>query len=216
MRRRVKRERVRSARPSDEGTELHDEVDSELTDAAEESEDGAGKGSVSSNEAASTETVADKRASGDADTELLMKELESLKDRHLRLAAEFDNYRKRSQHQLGESSARAQAYLAAEIINVLDDFDRVTSIDPESATVQSVIEGINLVKRKMRQVLDGAGLEEIDPDGARFDPNIMEAVLRIPTSSAEEDDTVAQVFQRGYRFRGQLLRPARVSVRKSE
>jgi molecular chaperone GrpE len=215
MRRRVKRESVRNGRPSDDGTELREAEEMEATEAAGESEDRTDRGS-SSTEPTTQDLSGAAPASGDSDTDLLMKELESLKDRHLRLAAEFDNYRKRSQHQLGESSARAQAYLASEIITVLDDFDRVTSIDPESATVESLVEGINLVKRKMRQVLEGAGLEEVDPAGERFDPNTMEAVLRVPTSSAEEDDTVAQVFQRGYRFRGQLLRPARVSVRKSE
>jgi len=218
MRRRVTEQKVKNGRPSEDKAKSDEAEPDEQSkpEGAGVSEDEAGEPRVASAEGVSTKRSGGTVASSDPDAELLVKELESLKDRHLRLAAEFDNYRKRSQHQLGESSARAQAYLAAEIIDVLDDFDRITAIDPETATLGSVIEGVDLVKRKMRQVLDGAGLEEIDPAGERFDPNTMEAVLRIPTSSAEEDDTVAQVFQRGYRFRGQLLRPARVSVRKSE
>ncbi len=152
----------------------------------------------------------------DPETERLAREIAALRDQHLRLAAEFDNYRKRSQLQLGESSTRAQAVLASGLLDVLDDFDRVVAFDRESATFESVLEGITLVQRKLRQFLEGMGLEEIDPAGAPFDPNFMEAMLRVEASSEEEDDTVGQVFQRGFRFRGHLLRPARVSVRKLE
>jgi molecular chaperone GrpE len=212
----VTHQKVKNGRSSDDIVRPGDQSGPQGSDASEISDDGGGELPVGSAGGSGDGPPGDTPTSSDPDAALLVKELESLKDRHLRLAAEFDNYRKRSQHQLGESSARAQAYLAAEIIDVLDDFDRVTAIDPDTATLGSVMEGVDLVKRKMRQVLDGAGLEEIDPTGERFDPNTMEAVLRIPTSSAEEDEKVAQVFQRGYRFRGQLLRPARVSVRKSE
>lgn len=146
----------------------------------------------------------------------LKEALDSLNDRHLRLAAEFDNYRKRSQAQLGESRVRAQASLVGSLLDALDDFGRVTSIDPETATVESVLEGVALVERKLYQLLQDAGLEEIDPEGEPFDPNVMEAMVRMPAASEEEDDTVEQVFQRGFRFGGHLVRPARVSVRKFE
>ena len=148
--------------------------------------------------------------------EELRQELEFLNDRHLRLAAEFDNYRRRSQAQLGESGTRAQASLIGRLLEALDDFGRVTSVDPEIATVESVLEGVALVERKLFQLLDDAGLEELDPVGATFDPNVMEAMARAPAESEEDDDTVDQVFQKGFRFGGHLVRPARVSVRKFE
>lgn len=146
----------------------------------------------------------------------LREALDSLNDRHLRLAAEFDNYRRRSQIQLGESGVRAQASLVERLLDVLDDFGRVTSIDPESATVESVLEGVTLVERKLHQLLEGAGLEEVDPVGEPFDPNVMEAMAASPAKSEDEDDVVGQVFQKGFRFRGHLVRPARVSVLKFE
>jgi molecular chaperone GrpE len=148
--------------------------------------------------------------------EELREELEELNDRHLRLAAEFDNYRRRSQAQLLKSGVRAQADLVSSLLDALDDFGRVTSVDPETATVESVLEGIALVERKLFQLLEEAGLEELDPAGSAFDPNVMEAMARAPADSQEEDDTVDEVFQKGFRFGGQLVRPARVSVRKFE
>ena len=148
--------------------------------------------------------------------EELRGELEQLNDRHLRLAAEFDNYRRRSQAQLVQSGLRAQADLVSSLLDALDDFGRVTSVDPETATVESVLEGIALVERKLFQLLEDAGLEELDPTGSTFDPNVMEAMARAPAGSQEEDDTVEEVFQKGFRFGGQLVRPARVSVRKFE
>lgn len=152
----------------------------------------------------------------EARIEELRGELESLGDRHLRLAAEFDNYRRRSQAQLMESGSRAQATLIGVLLEALDDLSRVTAVDPEAATAESVLEGVVLVERKLFRILREAGLEELDVVGASFDPNIMEAMVRTLAESEEEDDTVDQVLQKGFRFAGHLVRPARVSVRKLE
>lgn len=151
-----------------------------------------------------------------SEVDRLQAELDALNDRHLRLAAEFDNFRRRSHSQLGESGVRAQATLVGRLLDVVDDLERVSSLDPEAATAASVVEGVELVERKLHRVLSDAGLEPIDPEGEPFDPNSMEAMLMEPTTSPEEDDTVGQVLQRGFRFRGHLVRPARVSVRKFE
>jgi molecular chaperone GrpE len=151
-----------------------------------------------------------------AQVQELRQELEYVNDRHLRLAAEFDNYRRRAQTQLAESGVRAQAELVGRLLDVLDDLRRVTMVDPGSASVESVLEGVSLLERKLLQTLEDAGLEELDPVGEPFDPNFMEALARSPTESEEEDDSVDSVFQLGFRFRGQLVRPARVSVRKYE
>lgn len=141
-------------------------------------------------------------------------EIAALNDRHLRLAAEFDNYRKRTERERGETWARSQADLAAGLLDVLDDLGRVTQVDPASAAAPAVIEGVQLVERKLLRALSAAGLEEIDPEGQPFDPASMEALMTVEADSAGQDDTVAAVFQKGYRFKGQLLRPARVQVRK--
>lgn len=152
----------------------------------------------------------------ESEVEGLRREIESMKDRHLRLAAEFDNFRKRSSAQLGETGTRAQAQLVGKLLEVLDDFQRVASLDPSLTPVESVLEGVGLVEKKLGRLLVEAGLEEIDPAGGAFDPNMMEAMVRVPTDDPAQDDVVDQVFQRGFRFGGHLVRPARVSVRKHE
>ena len=149
-----------------------------------------------------------------AEIEALRKEIESLSDRHLRLAAEFDNYRKRSIAQSAETATRAQAQLVGKLIEVVDDFQRVASLDPAITSVESVLAGVGMVERKLGRLLQESGLEEINPDGEAFDPNLMEAMVRVPTDDPEQDDIVDQVFLRGFRFGGHLVRPARVSVRK--
>jgi len=155
-------------------------------------------------------------AEAGSEVENLRRDLDGANDRFLRLAAEFDNFRKRSSAQLGDAEARAQARLIGKLLDSLDDLGRVTGLDPETVTVEAVLEGVALVERKVFQLLRDAGLEEMNPEGEVFDPNVMEAMARVPAETPEEDETVDSVFQRGFVLSGHLIRPARVSVRKFE
>jgi molecular chaperone GrpE len=149
----------------------------------------------------------------------LQAELDALNDRHLRLAAEFTNYRRRADSERLEAWGRAQADLVRRLVDVLDDLQRVESLDPAdpAVTVESIVEGVDLVERKFFRALEDAGAEVVDPgDGEPFDPEHMEAVMRAPTDDEALDDTVSQVFQKGYVFQGHLVRPARVSVYKAD
>lgn len=150
----------------------------------------------------------------DAELVALREELESLNDRHLRLAAEFNNYRRRVEQERVESWSRAQADLVARFLDVLDDLQRVAELDLDNATVEAIMEGVDLVERKFARALEEAGVEIIDPEGEPFDPEVMEAMMRMPAESEEDDDVVAQVLQKGYALKGNLVRPARVSVFK--
>lgn len=149
----------------------------------------------------------------ESDLEGLQRDFASLSDRHLRLAAEFDNYRRRVERERTDAYARAQAELAGRLLEALDDLERVTH-HAEGATAATLLEGVQLVERKLHQALKAAGLEAVDAEGARFDPNSMEAVAMVEAGPDEEDDVVSDVFQRGYRFGGTLIRPARVRVKK--
>jgi molecular chaperone GrpE len=149
----------------------------------------------------------------EADLESLQRDLATATDRYLRLAAEFDNYRKRIERERADAWVRAQADLAGRLLDALDDLERVMQ-HADASSSESLLQGVHLVERKLRQALAGAGMEEVRADGAPFDPNSMEAVAMVGTDSAAEDDTVSDVFQRGYSFKGMLLRPARVRVRK--
>ena len=137
-----------------------------------------------------------------------------LRDKYLRLAAEFDNYRKRTTRERAESGARAQGELLKHIVDSLDDLGRVIAVDPASTDARSVVQGVDLVAKKLLKALTAAGLELIDPVNQTFDPSVHEAVATEPALSPEDDHVVSQVFQPGYRFGGQLLRPARVVVRQ--
>lgn len=144
------------------------------------------------------------------------QELAASRERYLRLAAEFDNYRKRVEREKAESWNRAQAQLAEKLLDVLDDLQRVAHFNPETATAQSLMEGTQMVERKLQRALETAGVEEVQAEGQPFDPAMHEALMTVPAESRDEDHTVADVFQKGYRFKGILLRPARVRVKRFE
>jgi molecular chaperone GrpE len=143
-------------------------------------------------------------------------ELSALRERHLRLAAEFDNYRKRVERERGESWVRAQAQLLERLLEPLDDLARVADFDPATTPAGALHEGCEMVERKFLRAMEAAGLEEIEAQDRAFDPTIHEALTTVPAESAEEDNKVAQVYQKGYRLKGVLLRPARVVVKKHQ
>lgn len=145
----------------------------------------------------------------------LREEFQDLNDKHLRLAAEFNNFRRRTEQERQESWSRAQADLLGRLLDVLDDLQRVANLDLSNATVEAIMEGVDLVERKFARVLDDAGVDIIDPDGEVFDPERMEAIMRVPAESDDAEELVAQVFQKGYALKGVLVRPARVSVYKN-
>lgn len=142
----------------------------------------------------------------------LETEKAALQDRYVRLAAEYDNFRKRSLREREELTSRAQGAFAGRLLDELDDLDRLLAGDPSAMTAASLYEGMELLARKLWKELELAGMERIDPAGQAFDPELHEAVATTPPSGPGQDHTVASTFQVGYRFKGTLLRPARVQV----
>ena len=141
----------------------------------------------------------------------LENEVAELKDRHLRLAAEFDNYRKRTAKERADLTDRAQADFVSKLLDVLDDMDRLVASDP-ATPLPTLREGLSAIDRKLWKDLEEAGVERIDPVGAPFDPSLHEAVSTVPAPDRSLDHTVSATFQPGYRFKGVLIRPARVQV----
>jgi molecular chaperone GrpE len=135
-------------------------------------------------------------------------------ERYLRLAAEFDNYRKRSARERQEAGWRAQSEMVLGLIDVLDDIMRFAHLDPATVESATVVEGVAIVEKKIFKSLNGHGLEVLNPVDHPFDPAFHEAVGTEPALSREDDHLVAKVYQPGYVFRGQLLRPARVVVKQ--
>ena len=169
--------------------------------------------------AASRDDAAD-GAGGDANANTNTAEaapdaqLEEQRDRYLRLAAEYDNYRKRSARERQEAGARAQGELVKSLIDSLDDLVRVNAQDPDVVDAKTIHQGVEVASKKLMKALSAAGLELIDPVDQPFDPALHEAVSTEPALSREDDHMVSRVFQQGYKYNGQLLRPARVVVKQ--
>jgi molecular chaperone GrpE len=141
-------------------------------------------------------------------------ELSDQRDKYLRLAAEYDNFRRRTTKERQEAQQRGQADLLKNMIDSLDDIGRFAHVDPATADAKTIVDGVSMVEKKLLKTLSGLGLEIINPIGEPFDPVQHEAVMTEPAASPDEDHLVARVFQQGYRFNGQLLRPARVVVKQ--
>jgi molecular chaperone GrpE len=142
------------------------------------------------------------------------KELEEQREKYLRLAAEYDNFRRRTAKERQEAHLRGQADMLKGLIDPLDDIGRFAHVDPTTTDSKTIVDGVAMVEKKMAKTLAGHGLEIINPVGHVFDPALHEAVMTEPASTPEEDHTVARTFQVGYLFNGQLLRPARVVVKQ--
>lgn len=144
----------------------------------------------------------------------LLSALEEQKDKYLRLAAEYENFRKRTLKEREEAGWRAQGQLVAGLVEMLDDLSRFAHVDPSTTDARTLVDGVSMVEKKLLKSLAGHGLEVVNPVDHPFDPNLHEAVSTDPAESAEMDHVVSRVFQAGYVFRGHLLRPARVVVRQ--
>jgi len=128
-----------------------------------------------------------------------------------RVAAEFDNYRKRAARDQESLVTRAHERLVKELLPVLDDLERAleAAAEHEEAKLE---EGVRLVERQLRAVLEREGLVEIDTDGT-FDPHVHEALLTQPSQA--QDGSILQVIQKGYRLGDRVVRPARVVIAQS-
>ena len=140
--------------------------------------------------------------------------LDEEREKYLRLAAEFDNYRKRSARERQEAGWRAQGELVAGLVEALDDIMRFAHLDPATVDSATVVQGVALVEKKILKTLGGHGLEVLNPIDQLFDPAFHEAVGTEPALSREDDHLISKVYQAGFVFRGQLLRPARVVVKQ--
>lgn len=142
------------------------------------------------------------------------RELADQKDKFLRLYAEFENFRKRAIRDRQDAEHRGMGAVMKGLLETLDDLSRVAHMTPEGADTKSVLDGVELVEKKLLKSLAGHGLAVVNPVAAPFDPAVHEAITTAPAASADDDDTVAQVYQVGYVLNGTLLRPARVVVKQ--
>lgn len=142
-----------------------------------------------------------------------------LKDRLLRTLAEMDNLRKRTEREVADARAYAVTGFARDLLTVVDNFGRaVAAVPPEArgtgeAVLDSLIEGVELTGREFMKVLEKHGVRRIESEGARFDPNLHQAMFEVEDASVPAG-TVKQVIQEGYVIGERVLRPALVGVAK--
>ncbi|MDP9375097.1 MAG: nucleotide exchange factor GrpE [Chloroflexota bacterium] len=146
-------------------------------------------------------------APADGDDELARARVQAAEyeDRWKRSAAEFINYKRRTEQERGDLLRGANAALILELLPVLDDLERALANVPADESASPWVEGVRLVERKFRAILERQGLTPIAALGQRFDPAVHEAV-------AGSGQVVTQEYQRGYRLHGRTLRPAMVVV----
>lgn len=143
----------------------------------------------------------------------LLSDAEAKRDEYLDLAkrtkADFENYRKRMAADVQAAAARGRSEMARELIEAVDNLER--ALESAGEGQDGLAGGVEMVLRGMREALSRHGIEAVDPQGEKFDPNQHEALSTMPVEGAESG-VVVEVMQKGYRLEDQLLRPARVVV----
>lgn len=129
----------------------------------------------------------------------------------LRIRADFENFRRRSRREKEDFQRRASERLLQALLPAIDNFKRAMAVEGDAAADGGFREGVSMIFRQFMEVLENEGLEPIETAGAQFDPNLHEAVAREETTELEENSITAEL-EPGYRFRGRLLKPARVRV----
>lgn len=140
---------------------------------------------------------------------------EKLNNQYLRLAADFDNYRKRQESEREALIKYGMEQALKKMIEVADNFTRAEKAMEKIEDCEKAKESFSVLHKQFKDSLDKLGLEEIKAEGETFDPNIHEAVMQVPTDEHPED-TVIQEMQKGYKYGEKVLRPAMVSVSVSK
>jgi Molecular chaperone GrpE (heat shock protein) len=143
--------------------------------------------------------------------DVLKAELAAANDRNLRLMAEFDNFRRRSAKEQLELIETANGKLLEKLSEVQDNFERAFASENKAQDLEAFEKGMQMIYNQFAKILTDAGLEQIDPTGAEFDPNMHEALMQQPSETVPEGHVVT-VFQKGYKLKNKILKTAKVIV----
>ncbi len=187
-----------------------DENGPEKSAAENSSEEAAAQTEATSTDAKEQPTESDD-ASANSATEALKAELDAANDRNLRLMAEFDNFRRRSAKEQLELIETANGKLLEKLSEVQDNFERAFASENKAQDLEAFEKGMQMIYNQFAKILADAGLEQVDPTGAEFDPNCHEALMQQPSETIPEGHVVT-VFQKGYRLKNKILKTAKVIV----
>ena len=160
------------------------------------------------NQAEPVEKKEKKKSKKDTELEALKLELDAKNDLLARTAAEFDNYKKRTEREKSGVAEFAKAGIIKQLLPILDNIDRAATADKESA---DYIKGIELIVKQFEALAGNLGIEEVAAVGDNFDPNFHEAVMHIEDETLGEN-VIADVLQKGYKLGDTVIRPAMVKV----
>ncbi len=153
-------------------------------------------------------------ASCEEDIKSLEEQIAELKDKHLRLFSEFDNFRKRTTKERIELFKTANSDLIQELLPVLDDFDRAIKSFDEAKDIDAVKQGVELIYNKFNNTMEKKGLKCMDAQGKEFDTDFHEAITEIPAPSKDLKSKVVDVIEKGYTLNDKVIRYAKVVVGK--
>ncbi len=167
---------------------------------------------IDSNLEATKEEINEEIKEEDQETKKLKSELADYKDKYLRLNAEFQNYRRRTEKEKNDIYKFGSEKIIKDILPILDNFERALSTSQENSE-DSIKDGIEMIYKQFIDVLKKHGVEEIESIGKEFDPMLHHAVMQ-DESEESEPNTIIEVFQKGYMLHSKVIRPSMVKVSK--
>ncbi|WP_408006843.1 nucleotide exchange factor GrpE [Pseudalkalibacillus sp. A8] len=189
----------------EENKQQQDLQEKEESNEESQEEAAAEKAEESNDEAIEIENEEDNRV-----TEL-EKELEDIKNRMIRVQADYDNFRRRTREEK-EAAAKYRAQGIVEgLLPVIDNFERALNVQTDSEQIDSYHQGMKMVYNQLIEVLKNEGVEEVPGEGEAFDPHQHQAVMQVQ-EDGYEDNTVVEVLQKGFKLKDRVVRPAMVKV----
>ncbi len=186
--------------------EMQQEINAAGNDEAEEAEEAENAASESAETEAENQESQDEAA---VQLEKLTADLKEKEDRVLRLQADFENFRRRTSKEKEELSAVVTQGILKDMLPLLDNFERAMAAEAKDG--EAFQKGVEMIFTQFTEILKKNGLEHIEVEGQKFDPNFHQAVMRVQNADMEDDD-IAQELQKGYMVKGRVIRPSMVQV----
>ena len=153
--------------------------------------------------------------SADSQEKQAQEELQIYQDKYIRLAAEFENYKRRAQRDQSDAIRYANESLLKNLLSTLDNLERAIQCGKDAGASGALLEGVELTHKQFLETVGKLGVSQVSSTGSRFDPTMHQAVAQVESETAEPN-TVVEEFQKGYFLHDRILRPAMVTVAKEK
>ena len=158
---------------------------------------------------------ASESSSADSQEKQAQEELQIYQDKYMRLAAEFENYKRRAQRDQSDAIRYANESLLKKLLSTLDNLERAIQCGKDAGATGALLEGVELTHKQFLETVGKLGVRQVSSTGSLFDPSMHQAVAQVESETAEPN-TVVEEFQKGYFLHDRILRPAMVTVAKEE